>query len=525
MMSSQSPTHSPAVRNTSPLRNASSALYNSYDTQEPSRSSNEYHSNYHNESDYSTPPVTLISRKTENDYTRQARRHQRSLTELLPQFPTFKSPNSRSPSRSPIKEISHAEYEDEFMATLTGDRDNIIKVADKTRGGLSSWFSGSSAPVQVGISTENNVQPGTPEKLFKRPTSIQLDTGMRENTSPRTPDLTTTLMNFSNKFFSPMAKKGNMQHINDELLNLDIQKALFPAGRNENDPFSPSSFHNLLQNAEGLLQKMQSALQTRTQALSDLTAEKSAKDEEFEEAEIRAKSLKSQLDEMAAQIAEKEKLNTELVQALATEKNLRREEARAREKSIALVRAQAAEHEARGLEDEDLDFPGRPSSATPKKGNRISSSSSSSISGDEEEVFSSSTSPRLSTSTFTTLSSVTSSHHTQGEILEATPARIMPHPNQNQNPQRPQSITRQRSTFQKILHGDEEGQNAEGKGSKLGLGQMKCSNCEGRDAGFAWDTVGVLRAENKGLKDQVQKYQEGIDGALNAVLGIGMYAS
>ena len=395
------------------------------------------------------------------------------------------------------------------MATLTGDKDNIIKVADRYRNGLSSWFNGTSSPVQVGLSTEHSSKPSTPEKLFKRPASIQLDTNMRGGSSPRTPDLTSTLMNFSNKFFSPNAKK-NSQHLNDELLNLDINKALFPTGRNENDPFSPSAFHNLLQNAEGLLQKMQLALLTRTQALSDLTLEKSAKDDEFEEAEIRAKSLKSQLEEMAAQIAEEVKLNTELAEALAAEKNARREEARAREKSIALVRAESAERDySRGEHEENLGFPARPSSATPKKANRISSCSSSITSEDDEDVFSLTTSPRLSVSTCTTFSSINSS-----EILEATPARIVPHPSR-----RP-STTPQRSTFQKILHGDNSGKET----SKLGMAEGRCSNCEGKDVGFAWDTVGMLREENRGLKEQAQRYQEGIDGALNAVLGIGMYA-
>jgi len=56
------------------------------------------------------------------------------------------------------------------------------------------------------------------------------------------------------------------------------------------------------------------------------------------------------------------------------------------------------------------------------------------------------------------------------------------------------------------------------------MAEGRCSNCEGKDVGFAWDTVGMLREENRGLKEQAQRYQEGIDGALNAVLGIGMYA-
>jgi hypothetical protein len=115
-------------------------------------------------------PATLTSRpfprsipltETEDHYPpRQPRTHQRSLTALLP-FRTKSS--SRSPERkSPKKEKTQIEFEDEFMPTLTGDRDGVIRIEEKPRGGLSSWFSGSSAPVAIGVALHLRIcHPGT----------------------------------------------------------------------------------------------------------------------------------------------------------------------------------------------------------------------------------------------------------------------------------------------------------------------------------------------------------------------------
>lgn len=409
------------------------------------------------------------------------------------------------------------------MPTLTGDTENVIKLADKSRGGLSSWFSGTSAPVPMGVPTEMVSQLTTPVRSRQRPNSQRVDTNSKENMSPTTPTSSTSLFG---KFFSPAPKTPTMpsSQLNDELLRLDINTSLFPDGRNESDPFSPEAFQNLLMNAEGLLSKMQTTLTQRTKALNDLAAEKSARDEEFEEADIRARSLKNQLDDMAAQLLRKDTLNAELVQALALEKNARRQEAVAREKSIALVRHQAyhAHPSLSDTETEDLGF-SRPSSITPtkdyKRGSYSSSTDFSSSDDDSEQVFSRSMSPTASISTFATArsSSYTPSETGETEIAEAAIAHVM------QATQPRPSPVRQKSTFQKVLwRGGRSGAVVEeDEEAKLGAGESSCGNCRGRDVAFAWDTVGVLKAENKGLKERVASYQQGIDGALDAVLGLG----
>ncbi|KAL8939745.1 MAG: hypothetical protein Q9216_003189 [Gyalolechia sp. 2 TL-2023] len=108
----------------------------------------------------------------------------------------------------------------------------------------------------------------------------------------------------------------------DEWHELDVKSALIPGSA---DPFSPSSFKNLQQNAEGLLLKLQTAYKERSEALHDVLAEKEAQAEELEGAKTRTRHLKIQLDDMTAKLAEQDKAMMDLVDQLAQEKQARRE--------------------------------------------------------------------------------------------------------------------------------------------------------------------------------------------------------
>ncbi|KAK0753169.1 hypothetical protein B0T18DRAFT_396157 [Schizothecium vesticola] len=70
----------------------------------------------------------------------------------------------------------------------------------------------------------------------------------------------------------------------------------------------------------------------------------------------------------------------------------------------------------------------------------------------------------------------------------------------------------QLSAFQKIIKGiagDAEETNG-------------CTNCRGRDASVAWDTLSVLRDENKHLKVRMGELEVAVEGALDLVNGIGL---
>jgi hypothetical protein len=75
-----------------------------------------------------------------------------------------------------------------------------------------------------------------------------------------------------------------------------------------------------------------------------------------------------------------------------------------------------------------------------------------------------------------------------------------------------QKSGQQMSAFQKILKGI-SGESAEGGG---------CANCKGQDASVAWDTVGLLRDENRHLKRRVGELEVAVEGALDLVNGIGL---
>jgi hypothetical protein len=88
--------------------------------------------------------------------------------------------------------------------------------------------------------------------------------------------------------------------------------------------------------------------------------------------------------------------------------------------------------------------------------------------------------------------------------------------------QRPKTL-QQRSTFQKILTGMSSPPVEEVKDpfGEIGMGEEGCSNCRGKSASVAWDTVGLLRAENKELKGRVGSLEEAVDGALGLCDGLG----
>lgn len=92
-------------------------------------------------------------------------------------------------------------------------------------------------------------------------------------------------------------------------------------------------------------------------------------------------------------------------------------------------------------------------------------------------------------------------------------ARVVP--NVNPPSQRPRISLQQKSTFQKFLQGITPAVvEEEDEFGGIGMGVDGCTNCRGKDASVAWDTVGLLRAENKGLKEQVGVLEGGVDGAL-----------
>jgi hypothetical protein len=468
---------------------------------------------------------TQFSYDDEPATPRQPRTHQRSLTALLP-FRTSRT-NSTSPQRSPQRSPVKERLDFDFMPTLTGDKDGQIKIADKSKGGISGWFSGSSEPVAVGLPIDDLEDPTamsppsessratSPDretaKLRKRSTVPTLDTAQQVPTKTSTAS-TSRFAFFSTKTATP-AQRQIPAELSDELLTLDIRSALFPTG--ENDPFSPAAFKNLLTNAEGLLLKLQTAYKIRTISLHELAGEKEVQAEELEESETRAQHLKMQLEDMAQRVTIHDEEMKKVVEELNKERQARAEEKEAREKSINLIKAHTAsssEEIFTHSEDLEVELQGR---QRPWRRSNGTINSETSLESDDESVFSRSMSPNLAS--VSEISTPEMGQAVFAKVVNISPKRTV---------ERPKPV-QQRSTFQKILKGisttpDDESQTRKEKGEEdeLGMADEGCRNCRGGPSSVAWDTVGLLRAENKGLKDRMASLETAVEGALDLVNGL-----
>lgn len=477
----------------------------------------------------------------ESSPPRQTRSHQRSLTSLLP-FRTKSRENSKSPERSsPATEQTQREVD--FMPTLTGDTDEVVmRVGEKQRGGISSWFSGSSAPIPLGIPvTEFETAPfneslaeASPQqeratKLRKRPNLSSVESTGNSNSSNNMPIKSQSSAAVPSRFnfFQKAPPKQTIQLPerlieDDELLTLDTHAALLPRPSFSHDAFSPAAYKNLLMNAEGLLVKFQTAYKLRTLSQHELSAEIEAQDEELEEAETRAQSLKSQLEEMSHRVAEQDKVIEDLVEQLATEKQARTEERLAHDKAIALVRAAEAEELSKKLYDH-----------RPRRWRESGGSASTECDSDADlgsptdSIFSRSRSPAPTITSMLSSATCTSADTTP-EILQASFARVVSLQS-GAVTQRPNPMIIQQTQQQTQQHTQQHQQKPSGttrlqkilNGISPAATSAECENCRGADSSVAWDTVGLLRAENKSLKEQVGSLESAVGEALDLCSGLG----
>jgi len=275
----------------------------------------------------------------------------------------------------------------------------------------------------------------------------------------------------------------------DEFLDLDINAVLYPNG--PTDMVSPASFKNHMQHAEGLLSRLQAAYKERTIALRDMTVERETQAEELEGAETRSKHLKTQLDGMSAKLAEQDKAMMDLVDELANEKRLRREEEDARKKSLKLARPSGMRQLAPGSPEEDFKHQKQrdiTSSAT-----EINCDSEDESSGESLFSRNHSSSARMSLSSVSTTSSPETYHPPDlTGIATAKTARL-------------------RQAQPTLV----EGQRYPSSGGESLL--WSCANCQGGTSSEAWTVVSVLKMENRGLKERVSHVEAALDGCLDVI--------
>lgn len=351
-------------------------------------------------------------------------------------------------------------------------------------GRLADWFQGESDPINFTLlPSSTKDKPKTTGTMSI--SSIDSPSTMQRKSFPQAtppkPPLIGRFSFFTSKSSTP--KSPQLPDIHDEFIDLDINKALFPAG--PADPFSPAAFKNLVQNAEGLLLRLQAAYRERAIILRELTAEKDAQAEELAESETRAKHLKVQLDDMAAKLAKQDDVVMDLVDGLAQEKQMRREEEDARKRSVLLVKASRAK--AFGHCD--------PESPNAEEYRRRSDGSLVSDPGFESEAESVVDSvftkgrdlmSNASESSFSTCNSP--------DLYHRLPPRTPSHGSHHHDSVLPHYAIRPES----------------------------CTNCQGAKSSQAWGMVLNMKEENRVLNARLMQLEGALDGCLDLVSQLGV---
>ena len=362
------------------------------------------------------------------------------------------------------------------ILNLTGDKTERTK-KDSQHRILSGWFNGESEPISIGV---------VPSPIKDQVDPLSTMASKSTQTTPK-PALSSRFSFFTGKPSS--VKTPSATDPADAFLDLDINAALFPSG--PADSFSPASFKNHMQHAEGLLSRLQAAYRERTISLREMQAEKETQVEEREGAETRSKHLKIQLDDMSAKLAEQDTAMMDLVEQLANEKRLRREEENARKRSVRLVKPSGIAALTPITSDAGTGHD--------NQSNRMSSASTTDCDSEDESsaesLFSKkhSSSPRMSLSSVSTTSSPETYQGPEvSSIAIAQTARL--------RHGQPTLVKSQRQ-------------------SSLGAASpaWNCANYQGGNASEAWTVVSVLQEENKCLKDRVEHMEQALEGCLDVV--------
>ncbi|QPC78905.1 hypothetical protein HYE68_009657 [Fusarium pseudograminearum] len=303
---------------------------------------------------------------------------------------------------------------------------------------------------------------------------------------------TSARFNFFGALTSSPSTASPTEEQNEALMNLDIEKGLFPNGvPGEGTAFSPSAFKNLQMNATGLLSKLQAAYEQRTSEFRELQAERDIEEFNKSEAELKVEQLEKQLEEQSTIMAERDAMIEYLLNQLAHEKD-RADQTTNGEKENTTSAASIVSEDL-GVDEDRL-----------RRWRKSTSTSSDDESVDEVSVFSRSRSPTFST----TISEISPITAPTAPAAQAKPVSLEP-------PRAARNSVPQMSPFQKLIRGMSSEKPKPAPTSN-------CLNCQGQNASMAWDTVNLLKDENKGLKVRVEELETAVEGALDVVNGLGL---
>ncbi|KAL5002832.1 hypothetical protein BDV10DRAFT_156277 [Aspergillus recurvatus] len=288
----------------------------------------------------------------------------------------------------------------------------------------------------------------------------------------------------------------------DELLNLDIDAALFPL--RAHDLSDQEAFDALRDNAENVIQRLQAAYKQRTFALHEVLSEKTEKQEELEETKTRIGHLKIQLDGMAEKVLRQDKAMKAMAEELEQERQLRRKEEEEARRSVMLVKSSADDE---SVSDIAVELQA-PKWNLKRQSNSTIPSDSGFESGDEsqaESVFSRREGLESSPSTITASPNVS-------QTALPTPPSATAQASRRESKPLPAPPVRE-SAYNRVM----KGLASSGITSAWTGNSSKCRICYGVPSSEAWSVMGVLKEENKGLKTRLGELEMVIDDCLSLV--------
>lgn len=344
---------------------------------------------------------------------------------------------------------------------------------------LSDWFQGESAPLRFGfLRTSDRIPPRGVSSLPTIPPPTTSKFQRLSMPSPLKQVASSTPFSFLSKNSDPRSQPLP-EPADDEMLNLDINTALFPE-----TGYLPSeeALVALQRNAEKLVRQIHGAYRLRTFALHEALAERASQRDQIEESKTRVESVRSQLDGMADRSLEQDRT----VKAL-------QEELRVERQRNTQLRNPA------GLEDEDSQKQFR---------KRLSGTTCASDSGFEsgDESVADSTISR-------TTSGVFSPPRTPAPEMLPVPRLSVSHSRPQDGHSRSNSL--KPTTYDRMM----KGLYSTKVGNSL-LGSMsRCSNCHGTNASDAWNIIEILKEENRGLKTRITELEAAVEDCISLVGG------
>ena len=421
--------------------------------------------------------------------------HRRANTEIIPREFCLPSKQLFAEQSKTLEDISNKE-------SFTGNTTKK-KIGERARI-FSDWFQGKSEPVNMSAvrqPPQGASDMASTQGARELNPPVTMTRAEKRMTPPSPLKQVTTASRFS--FFGLKRNNEPKQEIpepaDDELLNLDINAALFPPGSSDLD--DQEAFDSLRNNADAIIRRLQAAYKQRTFALHEAMADKNEKQEELEETKTRVGHLKNQLDGVAEQVLQQDKAMKVMADELEQEKQLRQRDDEADHHSIMLARS--SEDEANDL-GSDLKTPQmnlkRASTCTLDSGFE---------SGDEsiaDSVFS--RDGIGSPASTITVPSTCPSHIT---LSPPTSNPMTPPPKESKSLAAPPV---RQSAYDRVI----KGLSSTGLANSLKGNPSKCTICYGVPASEAWSVLGVLRDENKGLKKRLGELETVVDDCLG-VLG------